>query len=433
MESELSGFFIDILKREVVPALGCTEPVAVALAVAKARDVLGCEPVDVLVYVSPNIFKNGMGVGIPGTGKVGLPMAAALGCTYGNPADGLALLSGVTPQAIELANQLLNQSRVRIDINSEVDKLYVEALCKSAQNSSRVCIKGQHNNIVLVERDGIVVSGSRDSVKPMHPAAGLCPVPDHRLNLCSIYDFATSAPFDDIRFLLDGAEMNRKIAAEGLKGDYGLRIGKSIKNRVDQHILAEDLQNYCVLMTTAASDARMAGHTLPAMSNSGSGNQGITVMLPVVAVAEKLGSNQITLARALAVSNLVAIHIKYQMGRLGALCGVAAAAAASACGIVLLMGGDLNKMSYAIKNVVGNLTGMICDGAKVGCSLKVSSAVSASVNSALLAMDDICIQQSDGIVTDEVENTISNFARIGSDGMIETDKMIIELMLKKQK
>ena len=186
----------------------------------------------------------------------------------------------------QLANQLLNQSRVRIDINSEVDKLYVEALCKSAQNSSRVCIKGQHNNIVLVERDGIVVSGSRDSVKPMHPAAGLCPVPDHRLNLCSIYDFATSAPFDDIRFLLDGAEMNRKIAAEGLKGDYGLRIGKSIKNRVDQHILAEDLQNYCVLMTTAASDARMAGHTLPAMSNSGSGNQGITVMLPVVAVAE---------------------------------------------------------------------------------------------------------------------------------------------------
>ncbi len=432
MESILNCFFLDLLKREVVPALGCTEPIAVALAVAKAREVIGCEPIDIVVSVSPNIFKNGMGVGIPGTGKVGLYMAAALGCAYGNSADGLALLSGVTPEAIEHANRLMEESRICVNINAEVDKLYVEAVCRSGENHSRVCIKGQHNNIVLVELNDQVISGDKEMIKPAAPKSNLNFIPDSRLSIASIYEFATTVPFADIQFLLDGAEMNRKIADEGLRGDYGLRIGKSIKSRVDQHILAGDLQNYCVLMTTAASDARMAGHTLPAMSNSGSGNQGITVMLPVVAVAEKLGSNQESLARALAISNLVAIHIKYQMGRLGALCGVAAAAAASACGIVLLMGGGLCKMNYAIKNVVGNLTGMICDGAKVGCSLKVSSAVSASVNSALLAMDDICIQQTDGIVADEVENTISNFARIGSDGMVETDKMIIELMLKKQ-
>lgn len=430
MEGDLNCFFIDLLKREVVPALGCTEPIAVSLAVAKAREVLGHEPEEVVVFVSPNIFKNGMGVGIPGTGKVGLHMAAALGCSYGNPSNGLALLAGVTPEAIAKANQLMEESRIRIDINAEIDKLYVEAVCRSGNHQSRVCIKSQHSNIVLVELDGVLLEGDRNLLKPTTVTVNF--IPDSRLTIASIYEFATTVPFRDIQFLLEGAEMNRKIADEGLRGDYGLKIGKSLKSRVDRHLLSEDLQNYCVAMTTAASDARMAGHTLPAMSNSGSGNQGITVMLPVVAAADKLASDQESLARALAISNLVAIHIKYQMGRLGALCGVAAAAAASACGIVLLMGGDLEKMNHAIKNVVGNLTGMICDGAKVGCSLKVSSAVSASVSSALMAMDGICIQQTDGIVTEEVENTISNFARIGSDGMVETDKMIIELMLKKQ-
>lgn len=430
MDASVNQFFIGLLNREVVPALGCTEPIAVSLAVAKAREVLGCEPAQVKVYVSPNIFKNGMGVGIPGTGKVGLYMAAALGAVYGNADEGLALLAGVTADAVQKANQLLEQNRVKLDLNSKVDKLYVEAVCQTGGNSSRVCIKGRHDGIVLVERNGEILQGSAELLQPSSVETAY--VSDGRLNISSIYEFASTAPFEELEFLLAGAEMNRKIAEEGLRGDYGLKIGKRIKERVDKKILSEDIQNYCVAMTTAASDARMAGHTLPAMSNSGSGNQGITVMLPVVAAADKLGSNAELLARALAVSNLIAIHIKYQMGRLGALCGVAAAGAASACGIVLLMGGNETNMHHAIKNVVANLTGMICDGAKVGCALKVSSAVSASVSSAFLAMDGICVQDTDGIITEGVESTIRNFARIGSDGMVETDRMIIDLMLNKK-
>lgn len=429
MENNINQFFIDLLKREVVPALGCTEPIAVSLAVAKAREALGETPDKVKVYVSSNIFKNGMGVGIPGTGKIGLYVAAALGAVFGKSAQRLALLDGVTHDAVVKADELLAASKIVIDINDEVDKLYVEAHCHHGDNHSRVCIKGRHDNIVLVELNGKVVDGDENQLKPsVHEAY----IPDSRMTVASIYDFATTVPIDDIKFLLEGAAMNRRIAEEGLRGDYGLKVGKSIKDKVDRKLLSEDIQNYCVAMTAAGSDARMAGHTMPAMSNSGSGNQGITVMVPVIAAAEKLGSNEDTLNRALAISNLIAIHIKYQMGRLGALCGVSAAAAASACGIVMLMGGGLDNMGSAIKNVVANLTGMICDGAKVGCALKVSSAVTASVSSALLAMDNICAGENDGIVTDEVEHTIRNFSKIGSDGMIETDKMIIDLMLSKK-
>ncbi len=429
MESNINQFFIDLLKREVVPALGCTEPIAVSLAVARAREALGVMPEKIKVFVSSNIYKNGMGVGIPGTGKVGLHVAAALGAVYGDSNKELALLDGVTGEAIEAAEKLIGQSKVVIDINDSVDKLYVEAHCSAGDHASRVCIKERHGNIVLVEIDGRIILGDEGELKPKPHVTY---VPDSRLSIASIYEFATTVEIDQIRFLLEGAEMNRRIAEEGLRGDYGLKVGKSIKDKVERKLLSEDLQNYCVAMTTAGSDARMAGHTMPAMSNSGSGNQGITVMVPVVAAAQKLGSSTDILIRALAVSNLVAIHIKYQMGRLGALCGVSAAAAASSCGIVLLMGGNLENMNSAIKNVVANLTGMICDGAKVGCSLKVSSAVSASVNSALLAMDNICAGANDGIVTDEVEHTIRNFSKIGSDGMIETDKMIIDLMLNKK-
>lgn len=422
-------FFLDILKREVVPATGCTEPIAVALAVAKAREILNQKPTHIKVLVSPNIFKNGMGVGIPGTGKVGLFMAAALGAVYGHTVQGLELLQGVTPGAIAEANSLVADTRVCIEIQNGMDKLYVEAICSLGENQARACIKGSHSNFVLTQLNQTVLEGALSAIEPAPAALGFVPLV--QMSVAQIYRFATSAPFSELEFMIDGAEMNLRIAQEGLTGDYGLKIGKSIRQRVDQKLMAEDLLTHCLALTTAASDARMAGHTLPAMSNSGSGNQGIAVIIPVAAAAQKLNSSREELARALAMSNLVAIHIKNQMGRLGALCGVAAAAAAAACGIVFLMGGQQAQMEHAVKNVVGNLTGMICDGAKVGCSLKVSTAVSACVNSAFLAMDNICVQQTDGIVSRDVEATIRNFAQIGSDGMAETDKLILNLMLNK--
>lgn len=430
MKQSIKDHLLKLLKTEVVPALGCTEPIAVAFAVAKAREVLGSAPSSARVYVSPNILKNGMGVGIPGTGMVGLHIAAALGVFYGDTCKMLQLLNGVSEEAVSKAKQFVADKKVTIEIKNDIDRLYVEATCFNENESATVYIKGSHSNIVLIERNNQPVSGSVEELKPASSQdRGNCIGPDFKFR--DIYEFATSASMSEIEFILEGGIMNKQISNEGLRGDYGLKVGKSIISKIDKKILKDDILTYAMAITSAASDARMAGNTLPAMSNSGSGNQGITVMLPVVAVAEKLNSTNEQLARALIISNLLSIYIKSKMGRLSALCGVSVAAAASSCGIVYLLNGGYEQMTFAIQNMVGNLTGMICDGAKVGCSLKVSSGVSASVHAALLAIDNICIQQTDGIINADVEFTIENLAKLGSHGMLETDKMILDLMLNK--
>ena len=428
MDSKVKEHLIKLLQTEVVPALGCTEPIAVSLAVAKARETLGSTPDSITVYVSPNIFKNGMGVGVPGTGMIGLHIAAALGVFYGDSSNLLELLNGLPKDIVATASDFVNAKRVKLDIKSGIDKLYVEAICEKGAETAAAYIKGSHSNFVLIEKNGKAIMGSREAIVPPTGAVP-APVSAFPMSFKLIYDFATTTPFEEIEFILEGGYMNKRISDEGLRGDYGLKIGKSIINKIDRNLLKDDLLTYAMAVTSAASDARMAGNELPAMSNSGSGNQGISVMLPVVATAEKLGSSKEELARALIISNLLAIHIKAQMGRLSALCGVSAASAASACGIVFLFGGSFEQMTFAVKNMVGNLTGMVCDGAKAGCALKVSSGVSASINAALLAMDNICIQQTDGIINDNVEETIKNLAKLGSDGMVETDKMILDLML----
>lgn len=430
MEKALKEHFICLLKTEVVPALGCTEPIAVALAVAKSRELLGEAPLAVEVCVSPNILKNGMGVGVPGTGMVGLHIAAALGACYGSSSRLLQLLEGLSPEDVERAKGMVVQKAVTISVKDGIDKLYIEATCRSAEHSSVTYIKGSHSNIVLTKKDGIVVDGVEEAILPTPVCpASVKPVPD--ITFKQIYDFAVDASLEEIEFILEGGEMNKRISDEGLRGDYGLKLGKCIKSKMDTNMLKDDLLTHAIAVTTAASDARMAGNQLPAMSNSGSGNQGIAVMLPVVATAEKLRSSKEELARALVISNLLSIHIKSQMGRLSALCGVSVAATAASCGIVYLFGGSFDQMTFAIKNMIGNITGMICDGAKVGCSLKVSSGVSACVNAALLAIDNTCIQETDGIIVEDVETTIRNLAQLGSDGMVETDRMILDLMLKK--
>jgi L-cysteine desulfidase len=430
MDNAIKEHLVCLLKTEVVPALGCTEPIAVSLAVAKAREALGCIPDVVEVFVSPNILKNGMGVGVPGTGMVGLHIAAALGAHYGNSANQLQLLDGITADIVDLAKSFVGSKKVTVGVKDGIDKLFVEAVCKKDGDDASAYIKGCHSNIVLVKRNEEILEGSLDALTP---STG-CPSSEESkpaITFKDIYEYATTTPLEEIDFILEGGVMNKRISDEGLRGDYGLKVGKCIKHRVDTNMLKDDLLTHALAVTTAASDARMAGNLLPAMSNSGSGNQGITVMLPVVATAEKLNSSREELARALVISNLLSIHIKSQMGRLSALCGVSVASAAASCGIVYLFGGSFEQMTYAIKNMIGNLTGMICDGAKVGCSLKVSSGVSACINSALLAIDNICIQDTDGIINEDVEASIANLAKIGSDGMIETDRMILDFMLKK--
>ena len=422
--------YLKLLYTEVVPALGCTEPIAVALAVAKARETLSGRVERVEVYTSPNIYKNGMGVGIPGTGLTGLQVAAALGALEGNSDDKLELLKNVNSKLVELANALIDANKVLVSVKSTTHKLYVEAICFDSEgNQGKAIIVDKHSNIVMAERNGVVVWEKAE--EPVAVAEAANSEERIALTISEIYSFSQEVPFARIEFILKSAQMNTIIAKEGLTGDYGLKVGKTLSDYVKKGVLANDMTNYAMSLTAAACDARMAGSTLPVMSNSGSGNQGLTATLPVVAVAERLNASSEKLARALVISHLVAIHIKTYLGRLSALCGCVVASAGAGCGISYLMGGGVPEIESTIKNMIGNVTGMICDGAKVGCALKVSSGVNSAVQSALLALQGICISANDGIIDDDVEKTIQNMCRVGAEGMRETDKLLLQIMTSK--
>lgn len=417
---------IEILKQGAVPALGCTEPVACALACARCREELGGVPDQIEVWVSGNIFKNGMGVGIPGTGMTGLPIAAALGAVCGKSEYGLEVLKEVTVgENLDVAREMMNAGKVSVKMKKEADdKLYVEAFCTKGTDTTRVVIIHSHLNVVLVEKNGECIyckdedAGEDDATQ----------FPE--LSVARIWQFIHEVDVDKIAFLELGAEMNNAISTEGLRGTYGLQIGRTLQESIDKGLLTNDLLNNVLIRATAASDARMDGCTKPVMTNSGSGNQGITVILPVVVAAEKLNSSKEQQLRALALSNLIAIHIHYYMGHLSALCGILIAATGSASGITYLMGGTYEQIVNAIKTMCSNLTGMVCDGAKQGCALKVYSGASAAVQAALLAIYGIKTNN-DGIVDDDIEKTIRNIGVIGTLGMEQTDKTVLDIMTNK--
>ena len=439
---------IELIHKEVKPALGCTEPIAVALAVAKAVDIISencshcgdCplwrQTADfrITVEVSGNILKNGMGVGIPGTGMVGLPIAAALGAVCGDPALGLEVLHGVSDSAVSRAKELVEAKRVTISV-ADIDRLlYVKATVSMGHGVEASAEVNPHAYAVIEDdHDKIVETSFADHIlmsSESGAAAKDRATLDYGLTVREIYDFACTAEYRDIDFILDDRTLNLALAKEGLDGDYGLRVGKAIREN-QLEVFGDDLMSYAMGLTAAASDARMAGCTLPAMSNSGSGNQGITVSMPIIAYALKNGIGDEPLARALILSNLVAIHIKGYLGKLSALCGCVVASTGSACGIVYLQGGTYEQVCAAIKNMVGNITGMVCDGAKVGCAMKVASGVSSAVQSAVLALRGTCIPSTDGIIEDDIEKTIRNLGAIGSVGMQATDRMILDIMLCK--
>ena len=375
-----------------------------------------------------------MGVGIPGTGMVGLPVAAALGAVCGDSSRGLEVLSGLTPKAVERAKELVSKGCVHISVAETEHLLYVKATVSvegGLEASAEVdphayaVIEDDHDRIVETSFANHILMSSESAAAAEDHAPDSY---DHTVK--DIWDFALSAPYESISFILKDRDLNLALAEEGLKGDYGLMVGKTIREN-QKEVFGDDFMSYAMGMTAAASDARMAGSTLPAMSNSGSGNQGITVSMPVIAYALKYNVADESLARALTLSNLVAIHIKHYLGKLSALCGCVVASTGSACGIVYLRGGDYSQVCYAIKNMAGNITGMVCDGAKVGCAMKVASGVSCAVQSAVLALRGTCIPSTDGIVEDDVEKTIQNVGAIGSAGMKITDRMILDIMLCK--
>lgn len=418
---------IDILRQEAVPALGCTEPVACALACARCREELGGIPDEVEVWVSGNIYKNGMGVGIPGTGMTGLPIAAALGVVCGKSNYGLEVLKDVSVgNNLELAKGLLLNRAVVVRMKPDTkDKLYAEAVCRKGQDTVRTVIVHAHTNIIWVEKNGTVLVNKEYKTvaeeKKQRP----------ELSVARIWKFIHEIRVEDIEFVLKGAEMNKAISDEGLKSAYGLQIGRTLKENISKGLLEDDLLNNALIQATAASDARMDGCEKPVMTNSGSGNQGITVILPVVVAAERFGSSREQLARALALSNLIAAHIHYYLGHLSALCGILIAGTGSASAITYLMGGNYEQVVNTIKTMCSNLTGMMCDGAKQGCALKVYSGVSAAVQAALLSMHGIKTNN-DGIIEDDIEKTIRNVGLIGTTGMEQTDKTILDIMTRKE-
>lgn len=433
MDKQERSIYISLLRREVVPALGCTEPIAVTLAVANAREALGAPVAQVSAMMSANIYKNGMGVGIPGTGKTGLPLAAALGVVTGDPRRGLELLENVTPEDVERAQELIASGGVEVGIAHDVEKLYVQATVHSDSGATAQCtIRHEHSHVSEITKNGVVVysdTPKSDGDEKTAPTAETVSARD--ITVKGIYDFATTAPLEEIDFILETARMNSAIAREGLSREYGLQVGKKMREQVEKGLLADDLLVRAMTVTAAASDARMAGCTIPVMSNSGSGNQGITATLPVVVTAERVNASEEQLARALTIAHLVAIHIKGYLGRLSALCGCVVASSGAGCGVAYLLGGGYKEICATIKNMVGNVTGMVCDGAKVGCALKVSSGVCSAMQSAFLAKEDICISSNDGIIDDDIERTIQNLGRVGCDGMVQTDDLLLDIMTAK--
>ncbi len=427
MNDTTKNQILKLIHQEVIPAIGCTEPIAVALAAAKAAELLGTKPEKIDVYLSANILKNAMGVGIPGTGMVGLPIAIALGVLIGKSSYELEVLKDVTPEALEAGKQLIHDQVIHIALKENVDKLYIEVVCQAGDSKSVAVIAHEHTRFVYCAKDDQVLLDERKSLE--HTDEG--EDDELKLSFDLVYDFAIHTPLDEIRFILDTARLNKKAAEESVKGQFGHAVSKTISGPIGKKYLGDSSYTHMLRLTAAACDARMDGAMIPVMSNSGSGNQGIAATLPVVSFAEDMKCSEEQLIRALMLSHLMVIYMKQSLGRLSALCGCVVAATGASCGITWLMGGTATQITYAIKNMIGNITGMICDGAKPSCAMKVTSGVSTAMLSAMMAMENKVVTSVEGIIDEDVDRSIRNLTSIGSKGMEETDHLVLDIMTHK--
>lgn len=421
---------LEVLKKEIVPAEGCTEPIAVAYAVSLAAELLEEEITGIQLFLSGNIIKNAMGVGIPGTGQTGLPIAAALGAVIRRSHRKLEILSGLTADELSQANAIIDRKLLAVELKDTPEKLYIEARVQSANHRATAVVAKEHTNIVLLEKDGIPIDIQKDK--------GDCGEDEqsspegYAVSLEGIYEFVCHTAFADLEFLLEGARMNKAISDEGLRGDYGLQVGKKMSQRSAVNLFGNDVANSVIAATAAASDARMDGSAMPVMTTAGSGNQGIAATLPVIKLAELMGKSDDMLARAIALSNLVTVHVKHYIGRLSPLCGSGIAGGVGAnSGIIYLMGGSLDQIKHGIQNTIASLSGMICDGAKSTCALKISTATNAAIQAATLAMNNISPTDNDGVIFEKVEDTIRNMERLVQEGLAATDETILNIMLSK--
>lgn len=425
-EKEISKI-IELIKKEVIPAIGCTEPIAVALCTARCTEILGTLPEKINVLLSANVLKNAMGVGIPGTGgMIGLPIAVALGSLAGKSVYGLEVLKDCTPTDVESGKKMIENDTIAISLkNNCCEKLYIEVICEAGENSASAIIAEEHTNFVYLSENKNIILDKRDCKVCVEDEVTI------ELNLRKVYDFSVNTDTEDLKFILEAAKLNKNAAEEAFCGNFGHCLGKTLCGPSERIIMGDNIFSSILSYTSAACDARMAGAMIPVMSNSGSGNQGIAATLPVVIYAEKNNNSREDLIRALILSHLSVIYIKQSLGRLSALCGCVVAATGSSCGLVHLMGGEYKHVAYAVKNMIANLTGMICDGAKPSCSLKLTSGVSTAVLSSMLAMEQKYVTSAEGIIEDDVDACIRNLTLIGSEGMNETDKLVLHMMTHK--
>jgi len=433
MKKHLWNQFISIIKRDVVPALGCTEPVSVALATSIAVSKLGikdvADKITICASVSPNLMKNGMGVGIPGTGMVGLPVAAAVGAIAGDPEAQLEVLKNITEQDVEQAKKMLAEDRVTVGVADVSHLLYAKVTVFCGEQNVTVTIADSHTKVALIEENGLTTFRADVNDQDGPKEATLNPFEEASAE--DVFDFAMNASIEDIEFIGKAYELNSALSEEGLTGTYGLQIGATFKRNEERGLLSGGLLTEVLKRTSAASDARMDGAMKPAMSNSGSGNQGIAATMPVVAVADFVKADREQLLRSLMLSHLMAIYIKSHQNKLSALCGVTTASMGAVSGMTWLLGGTFKQISDAICSMIGDIAGMICDGAKTGCAMKVSSSAGAAVKAALMALDGIRVTGSEGIVADDVEMSIQNLSALANGSMTQTDVQILDIMVNK--
>ena len=440
---------LQLLRSEVIPAIGCTEPIAVALCTARAKELLGAEPDKITVYLSKNVYKNALAVGIPNTGMTGLPIAIALGATVGKSEYMLEVLRDATPEAVAYAKEYMLRVPATIKVDYDAPSLlYIHVEIANGDCTAQATIIDEHTNFVT---SPIPNSQSSNSPKGVQYPIGGTPSNSEAsepsaLSLRRVYDFAMEVDTHELTFLLEGAQMNTTAAETSFAEQYGHGLGRLLRPNLQrsdltatgeadltaQRLFGDTLFTKIISYTCGACDARMSGAMVQVMSNSGSGNQGISCSIPVYLYAKENHCSEEQTLRALALSNLTVIYIKQSLGRLSALCGCVVAATGSAAGITYLMGGNYEEITYAIKNMIANISGMICDGAKPGCALKVTSGVATAIFSAYLAMQHSYADSTEGIVEDDIDRTIRNLTRIGHDGMKVTDDLILDIMTHKQ-
>ena len=425
--NEIEKPLLQIVERDVVPALGCTEPISLALAAATAAKYLGKTPERIEAKVSPNLMKNGLGVAVPGTGMVGLPIAAAIGALGGNPDGGLEVLKHITPEQVIAAKSMLEQKLVSVDIHQTEHILYSESILFADNDYVKVAIQDQHTNVILIEKNGkIIFQKVEDECTNCDPYEVF-----KQISAREIFEFSNAVELEKIHFISQAAELNRALSDEGLRENYGLHIGRTLRKQVGSGLISDDLLSKIMIETTAASDARMGGATLPAMSNSGSGNQGIAATMPVVVVADYLKVSEEKRIRALFLSHLMAIYIHSKLPKLSALCAVTTASMGSCAGIAYLLTGKFETASMGICSMIGDISGIICDGAANSCAMKVSTSVASGYKSVLMAMDETHVTGNEGIVEHDLERTIDNLCAIASKSMQHIDRQVIEIMVSK--